>query len=215
MTTYADVVYRLDRIIAGVETQVEDELKHDAICAALDAILPWHGKRSIQDISGDGELSSFDLASDLYEIDAVQLNSTGEFLPSAMLSSGLFRGDNSAGGNDWIEYPSGVLSLSKVLGSADSLTVYYRAHWDKPTSKDDTTFVFTTPEYLDKPLIYYASAYCISPQAITTATVRQYATKIDSGTPIHNPLADSAVFLLRLFHDLMNSYPKQITGSSL
>lgn len=213
MTLYSAIVSRIDRVIAGVESQVTDDLKYDSVCAALDVMLPWQAKRSTQTLTGDGSATSFALESDLYEIDAVVLDETGELLSLAMLSPGLYRGDNMAGDNDWLEFPSGYLSFSKAIDSGDTVTVYYRAHWDKPEDADDADFELTIPAFLEQPLVYYASAYCITPESITTATVRQYATKIDAGTPVHNPLSDSVKFLLTLFNDIMNSHPKQLIGS--
>jgi len=213
MTTYLDIKGAVQRLIPGVQAQLTDALYYDAICAGLDAMLPWQSLRSTQTLTGDGSDTTFTLETDLYEIDAVMDDDSGEIYPNALLSPGLYLGDNMAGDNDWIEYPKGTLSLSKAPDSGDTYTVFYRAHWDKPDADDDDDFVMTIPAYLETALAFYAAYYCMTTQSTTTSMVRQYASEVDAGNPIHNPLENTSKFLYAQFINLMNSHPRQTAGS--
>jgi hypothetical protein len=210
MSTFADLKARVGRMLK--DEQITDELIFDAVDAALDAILPWQAPRATQVITGDGTNKTFALSDDLYEIDAIQADD-GEFLPIATLAPGLFRGASAGGENDWIEYPTGTLSLSKAPANDASVTVYYRAHWTKPANESNDDFVLTVPKYLEYPVALYAAAYALMPKSAQSANIRQFNTKVDSGNPGHNPVADRMTFILKLFRDEMNSHPRQIAGS--
>lgn len=215
MTTYASLRSMILRILSDPGgDSTDDGLVHDGVCAALDAVLPWHAQRKLQTISGDGTSVSFGLASDLYEIDAVVDVETGVILPRATLAPGIVRGANMAGDNNWIEYPSGTLLFSRALGSDKEVRVFYRAHWEKPESENDASFELTIPEFLEGAVAIYSAAYCMMPKAVETATVRQYATKVDSGNPEHNPMADRVNFLMKLFVDEVSRHPRQVAGAT-
>jgi len=210
MATFADLKARVGRLVKN--ENIADELLFDALDTALDAILPWQAQRSMQAIEGNGTLTSFELSDDLYEIDAVA-DDDGEFLPEAVLAPGNHYGANTGGENDWIEFPTGYLSLSKAPDSGDVVTVYYRGFWTKPANPTDDGFVLTIPRYLVHAVALYAAAYALMPGAVQTAAIRQFNTKVDSGNPEHNPVAERVTFLLRLFNAEMSRHPRQIAGS--
>jgi len=214
MTTFGDLKQRVLRLLADPTGDDHDvDLLHDAVCAALDAILPWYAKHATTQFAGDGEQVQFALPSDVYEIDAVVDDATGEVIPPASLAPGIIRGPKMSGENDWIEYPHGSILLSKPLGSGETATVFYRGYWDKPSSGSDDNFTIDPFDRVKNGLALYAAAYAMLPSAVETAIVRQYGTREDSGNPEHNPLADRVEFLLRLFEMEMARLPIQTGGS--
>ena len=113
MATLSELRARILRLLDDPEgAGYSDDLLLNAISAALDAILPWAPKTSISSITGDGTTKAFPLPTDLYEIEALVDESTGEVLPRSVLAPGLLLGVNSRNNNDWLEYPSGSISFA-------------------------------------------------------------------------------------------------------
>jgi hypothetical protein len=185
----------------------DSELFLNSLASALDAILPWFPKTAISTITGTGAYT-YTLPDDYYRIETCVNDADGEMLPSAMLISGNFRGDDIQGTNDWIEYPHGSITFSKSLDTGQSYTLFYLAHWTRPTINSQDEEVLETPDFLDTALALYTTAQMLLPQAVSASEVRQFNTRVDSGNPEHNPMQESTKFLLRLFNDEMNRHPK-------
>jgi len=151
--------------------------------------------------------ASYALPDDLYQIEACVDDDTGKILPSAQLIPGRTHGENISGDNDWLEFPNGYITFSKDISVGETYTLYYLAHWDKPATNglNDT---IEPPEYTHLGLLLYSSAYMLFPNAISASEVRQFNTKVDSGNPEHNPMQESATYLLKLFNDEMNRHPR-------
>jgi hypothetical protein len=205
MTTFGELKGQILRLLGDPDSEgYSPELLIDAVQAAQIAILPWMPKTaSVQLASGDTEYA---LPNGFYAVEAVIVDSTGEVLPQAIFAPGNYFGAKISGTNDWIEFPAGYISFSKEL--PETYTLYYLATW---AELDDTT----TEEYeLEVPIqatvgmCLYGAAYALQPQAVGTAAIRQFATKVDSGNPEHNPLQQSATYLLKLFVNEMNRHPK-------
>jgi hypothetical protein len=208
MTTVSQIQDRVYRLLQDPEKgSYEVELFFDGLGVALDAILPWFPKTGTLEIVGDGT-KVYSLPEDYYEVEAVVFDDTGEMLPKAMLIPTHFRGDSIQGTNDWLEYPYGSISFSKALTVGETYTLYYLAHWTKPTTSTEGTTELETPEYLDNALALYTAAQMLIPTAISASEVRQFNTKVDSGNPEHNPMQETTKYLLRLFSDEMNRHPK-------
>jgi len=200
---------RILRMLGDPEgTAYSNELLVDSIGEALDAILPWIPKTAIASITGNGSATAFALPTDCYQLQAVVIQVSGEILSAAVLSPGQFRGTNLATINDWIEYPSGYITFSKVLANAEIYDCFYHAHWTKPsiTTPDDT--VMEPPGYAMTGVVLYASAFAILPSSVSVSEVRNWLTKADSGIPEHNPMQKTASYLLSLFTQEMNRHPK-------
>ena len=209
MSTVANLKNRVYRLLINPEQDAYDsELFYDALGAALDAILPWFPKTAILTLAGDGGNTQA-LPTDIYITEACVDDATGEMLPKANLIPGYTRGEDIAATNDWLEFPSGSLTFSKAITVGETYTLYYLAHWSKPTSEDDEEDTnLETPEFLDTALVLYATAQMILPSALSASEVRQFNTKVDSGNPEHNPMQQTSKYLLRLFMDEMSRHPK-------
>lgn len=208
MVTVSQLRSRIGRMINDPTLAgYEDGLFYDAIGAAFDAILPWVPKTETLNITGTGA-SSYSLPADFYQAESCEVVLTGELLPESIIIPGHYRGDTIANTNDWILYPHGQISFSKSLSVGEVYRLYYLAHWIKPTSSANLQDAVEPPEYAHNGILLYASAYMILPSAISASEVRQFNTKVDSGTPEHNPMQASATYLLKLFLDEMNRHPR-------
>lgn len=209
--TYGSFAEKIYRQLADPDAEnpsfSEDGI-YDAVCAAHDAVLPWvPNYKDVELTSGsDGDL--LQLPSDVYDIQAVQVVDYygKKFLSRASLSAGTARGNTTAE-NDWIESPTGYLSFAYDLDEGSTVRVYYLAHWQKPSSSSDTSFVLRVPEYAYQGMIYYALSIALSPVIMDTATLGPFRQKIDSGTPIHNPMRDVANWFRSLFLQEMKMMP--------
>jgi len=207
MTTLGDLRLRILRMLDDPEGGgYPNELLFDGMCAALDAILPWVPKTAITTLACDGTLTAFALPDDLYDIESL-VAYNGEVLPRISLSPGNFLGVNAPNPYSWLEYPAGSVSFGKA--PPDAVTLYYLAYWDKPETYD-ANFVLTTPGYAIHGLALYSMAYALNPAAVGVAEINPYKTKVDSGTPEHNPLQRSVTFILEAFTREMNRHPKHM-----
>jgi hypothetical protein len=180
----------------------------DAINAALDAILPWVPKTAKTTFTGDGTSVVFALPGDLYEIEAVVVNSSGEVLPRSILSPGQKLGLLSLNTNQWLEYPNGSITLAKPLNTNEVYDLYYLAHWAKVTATSLDATVMEPPAVTMIGLTIFAAAYALLPSAVGAAEYGQFKTRIDSGNPEHNPMQKTTLYLLELFAREMNRHPK-------
>jgi hypothetical protein len=203
---YADFVLRVLRLIDDPDQNLTDDtLVWVGVVGAHDAILPWVPKLSQTTISSGSDGLLFALPADLYQIQAVQLVETGVFLPKANILPNSARGNTAK--NDWLDYPTGYISLSNALVEDAEIMVFYLAHWGKPENEQDTDFMIEVPPYAHQGLIYYAGSHCLTPRAVTSASIRQFNQRIDSGNPEDNPLKIESRNLRDLFYQEMKMMP--------
>lgn len=196
MTTLTELHAKIYRILNDPDEKTyELDMMNDGIHAGLDAIMPWVPMLSTTELiytSGSSAGTLFDLPDDLYDIEAVY-SVSGSPIPPALLSPTTYRGSQVTV-NDWLLFPRNQISFSLAL--TENVTVYYLAYWPKITVKTSNVGV---PSHIITALSFYAAAYCLIPEGISSAEIRQWNTKIDSGNPEHNPVAVRVNALLHLF----------------
>lgn len=208
--TYGSFIERIYRQLSDPDQSnpsFSEEGIYDAVVAAHEAILPWlpNYKDVILTSGSDGDLVQ--LPSDVYDIQSVQLLDTSKkFLPRATLAAGTTRGNTTAE-NDWTESPSGYLSFAYDLSEGTNIHLYYLAYWPIPSSSNDTSFIIQVPRHGQQGLIYYALSIALSGIVMDTSTLGPFRQKIDSGTPIHNPMRDTANWFRSLFLQEMKLMP--------
>jgi len=208
-TTLGELRSRILRLLGDPEgAGYSGDLLLDGIVAAMEAILPWMPKTARTLFTGDGNTVIYALPSDLYETEAVVVNLSGEVLPRSVLSPGQKLGLYSTNVNQWIEYPSGSMTFAKALRTGEVYDLYYLARWTKPTTTSLDSEVLETPDVALTGLTIYAAAYVILPTAIGVSELNPFKTRVDSGNPTHNPMQDTALYLLDLFAKEMNRHPK-------
>jgi len=177
-----------------------------AVAAALDAILPWYWKRKTLALTGGSTV--YGLASDHWRMEAVLDLQSGKFLPTVLPSVSNSWGEGYMDNNGWLEYPSGSITFSASIPT-DGATIYYHALWVKPVYDTDNLEV---PDFLVAALCFYVASYCCVPKAYNSANIRQYGTRVDSGTPEDNPLMSMSNNYMKRFELEMSRVPISARG---
>lgn len=98
---------------------------------------------------------------------------------------------------DTIEYASG------------DLTLYYWAYW--PEVEYDlgnyTQEQIYTPRWAELALCHLTTATVLNPMEIFSSDINQYKIKVEAGTPLDNPRAQSMDFHLRWWNALLDLFP--------
>ena len=184
------------------------EIVMDAINAALDAILPWIPKLGISTITGDGATKTFDLPDDCYEVEAIVAQLTGEALSRVVFAPGVVFSELTSTENLWILAPDNQITFARAIGTDSPYDIRYLKTWSKITDTTQFDSAIEPPDWTVTGLTLYASAQLLIAASLDTSNLRQYNTKVDSGTPEDNPLQQSITYLLKLFHQEMNRHPK-------
>ena len=215
MTEYVELHDRLLRLLNNpAGDKYDDDLIYDGFIGAHEAILPWVPKYNVSTLTAGSNGDTFALPSDVYSIQAVQRVEDGKFLSRANMAPALQRNVDSNIENDWIEYPSGYLSLHSALDEGDELNVYYLAHWNTPTAAADFNFVIEVPRHAHQGMIYYAASHTLYPVTVSTAAIRRWNLRVDSGDPEDNPLEIIANIYLKRFHEEMKMMPPYVKAIS-
>jgi len=214
MTTYDNLRKMMLRLLKDPSGKTADaDISLDAIQAGHKAILPWVPKFAVATLTspnGDGLL---ELPADTYQVDAVQDLRTNVFLPKATLAPRLTR--NTQAGiitPDWVEYPSGSISLSELVDSDVQFQVFYRAYWGVPTSGSEAGYIIEAPGISHTGIVFYACSHVLIPRAVSSSGIRQFNTRVDSGNPEDNPMEQSSDYFRRLFYLEMKMMPTYTKG---
>lgn len=216
-TTFAEVksmVIRVtnDEVVADViplgGSQSSAQLLSDAVKAALTAITTKVWKPLIKHIDlADGDGDTFTLPSGITNIEGIYEIARGMFIPELEIRFGATLAEAQTG-NGWILYPNGKLTFANTL-SSDGADIYYAGSWEIPVGDGDT---LEPPDMSLTPIVLYAASYVFLARASATADVRQYATKIESGTPTDNPAKDMSDFFLKRYEIEMQRMPMHTRG---
>ena len=211
--TYGELKGRVLRVLDAYEVGGEEDSGSvsepailDAALAAHDVILPWFPKKAVVTLTADST-SGFTLPTDFYEIEAVVDSQSGLVYPKVKLDIGSIIGENTSGPNDWMLFPSGSMTFSKA--PQYDITLYYLASWAKLEDPGDDDEL-EPPDFAMNGLTLYAAAMVMLSGAVSITEIKQFATKVDSGHPEHNPMMRAVNYLLKLFASEMNRHPKHV-----
>lgn len=214
MATYDFIQSRIYRLLNDPNaTTYGDELVYDGLVAAQEAILPWVPKQAVYTMTSGSDGYLLQLPSNLYQIQAIRQVETGKFIQKATMAPLTVRTNDNQNFIDWIDYPSGYISLNYQVEEGTEFEVYYFAHWNLPNDASDIEFVMEVPQYAHQGLVYYAGAHVLIPSAVNSATIRQFNLRVDSGDPEHNPLKVEADYLRSLFFTEMKFMPPYVRVS--
>lgn len=206
--TYAEFVNKVARLVADPDvTTYEDEVYHDGVCAAHDAILPWVPNFQYATLPyTSGSTGLFLLPSDVYDIQAIRIG-TGNYMPKATLASGSTRPTSLTYG-DWIESPKGYLNISVDEGYiTEDITVHYLAHWPKPPATGNSGFSIVVPACAYMGMVYYAASIVVTPVVVDISTLGPFKIRVESGTPEDNPMMRTSEWFRNLFLQEMKMMP--------
>ncbi len=205
--TYAQFSLKVLRLISDPNFEIySEETIHDAVCSAHDAILPWMPCYGELELTAGSDGANFALPENIYDLQAVQDVSTGKFIYKATIAAGTVRGNTQAD-NDWIESPKGNLSLSIPITETYKLKLYYLSYWPKPPLPSSSSFVITVPPVAHQGMIYYAASVALTSVIVDTATLGPFKSRVDSGTPQHNPMKDVSDWFRALWLQEMKLMP--------
>lgn len=203
MSKYIDIHQRVRSLLKGGTGTYPDLIILDGINAATNAILPWLSKRAIEKGVVVTSGSLIDLPDDVYLVDAVYSVTDEKWLRHWVINPtlGTFPSDPM-----WIEYPNGYLTLS-IDCTDEVMDVYYYTTWTEVDTSGSASDNMDTPPFADLAIIYYATAYVLASSAVSAAQLRQFNTKIDSGSPDDNPLRDTSNMLMQRFINEVKLFP--------
>lgn len=101
----------------------------------------------------------------------------------------------------------------EISYSSTDLTLYYWAYWpDVEYSVSDSTLTYIqeqiyVPTWSELALVHLTTATVLMPMELFAADINEYKIRVDSGTPLHNPRAQSADFHLRWWHHILDMFP--------
>lgn len=202
MSKYIDIHQRVRTLLKGGAGTYSDALILDGINAGLNAILPWLSKRAVEQGIVVTSGSLIDLPDDVYLVDAVYSQTDGSWLKHWSITPGATLPSNPL----WVEYPSGFLTLTSDC-TDEVMDVYYYTTWTEVESSGSAVDNLDTPPFADLAIIYYATSYVLASSAVSAAQLRQFNTKIDSGSPDDNPLRDSSNMLMQRFMNEVKLFP--------
>jgi hypothetical protein len=194
--------------------QYSDDALLAGVHAALDAILPWVWKRSVFELNSSSDGYQFNLPADFYQVEGVtesvltshNTRLHGRYAPLETFKAREIPDSNL---NFWSLFPQGKITFSWKIDLAAGARMYYAATWEKPTN--DATNL-ETPEYALTAISLYAASNCLLGKAVAAANIRQYGTKVDSGSPEDNPMLTASTYLQRVFEVAVQRLPVMPRG---
>ena len=196
MTTVAELKLEIIRLLGEEQgstypepiagTNTTSEMLLDSIRAALLSLSTRYWKSQVLEV--EDEASDVETPDDLVAIEGVWDNELHMFIPRMFIEVSAQTYEQ----NSWSEYPDGYITFSTELASGG--LVYYSAHWALPTQDYDE---IEAPNMCLTFLSLYATSFCLLQKANGQAELRQYATKVDSGTPIMLPAKDMSDYFMR------------------
>jgi len=190
---------------SAMANTIASDLVFDGIVSAHAAILPYVPNIKETTISGsDGK--KYVLPDDVYSVEAIYDPTTTTVLEKTRLVPGSRWGSSTSSETQWLPIPHGYVSLNKTL-TTFTLGIVYSALWETPSNASEVDFEIKVPEYAIFGMALFATSYVLAVLSTDTSQLRQYNTRVDSGTPIHNPVADSSEFFKRRFIEEMSRMP--------
>jgi len=102
---------------------------------------------------------------------------------------------------------------TSVEYTAYDLTMYYWAYYPEVEYKEENDeLVYTQaevwiPEWAELALVHLTTATLMMPGEVFSADINQFKIRVESGTPVMNPRADSTKFHLWWYMTLLDMYP--------
>jgi hypothetical protein len=212
MTAWADLSPRLDSLL-GVSTTASPEDKLVWFNQALVYFADTHtAKQRTESFTADGVATDFVLgmagspAALLYEvldIGGVYSEDTGSFLEPIEIRSGMAwqEGEDSNGRpQGYMHWPHGTIHSLFVPSDGSLIKVWYYTYWPAIEGDND---VVEAPTWAHEALLTYASACSLVAQIGDATVLNEYKTRVDSGTPIHNPFIGALDALMKRYQSLL------------
>jgi len=176
--------------------------------------------------TGDGSTRSFALPADYLQIYGVFQEDADGMLEPKDLRPGtewsLEDTDTSAASSvslvpnvprpfGYIEWPRGYLDLFIAPASGSVVKVWYYGYWTEVVEDEEgvDSSVIEPPLWAHEALQLYTLAMSNIPNFSDASVLNEYKTKVDSGSPLHNPLIQAHDALMKRYRDALASFPRQ------
>jgi hypothetical protein len=202
--TWLQVRAQLGQLLTDVQVKIHpEEVRVDAYNLAQRALLAHTPLLSGIALEGSG--SSFALPEDVINEEPMFLydDATGQWILERIPRSYSMESESAATFyRDW----TGNLNLSVAIDPG--YTLFYAAYYPDVPAADNDAAEILIPRWAEEGVLLYASSYILLKAASSEANIRQFNTRIDSGTPEHNPHLDlSAHYLSRADRALARHQP--------
>jgi hypothetical protein len=157
------------------------------------------------------------LPEDLYVVDRIYDSSNEKFWRPTNFYPGDIRYTDDDVLQFWI-WDNTLTLESQLATTSTDLTLYYWAYYPKVEySLDGTTVlveqgVIYTPRWAELALIHLTAASVFMPLEIEASDLNQWKIKVESGNPLQNPRAQSALYHLQWYDLLTAKFPKSPLG---
>jgi hypothetical protein len=121
-------------------------------------------------------------------------------------------GDIREQGEDELEYWTwgDKLYLQSTLSTTADLELYYWAYWPKVeyrSADEITQDQIAIPRWTELAVMHLTAATCLMPSEIFASDINEYKIKVQAGTPLHNPRAQSMSYHLEWWHNILAMMP--------
>jgi hypothetical protein len=161
-------------------------------------------------VEPDGRSAS--LPDDLFQVALVYDAANSQNYAPMNFAPGGYRSDSEDNPLYWVW--GNVLHFETTV--ATELTLHYYAYWPEVTwrYKDEGQIELlqdqiSVPRWAELPLLHLTAAGVLEPMAIESSRNREYATKIDSGTPDDNARRTQAREHWWWYHELLGQHAPQ------
>lgn len=213
MATFADLKKRALLLLKDTEKtengvvfgeQTSAEILKAATIAALHAVASRVWKPAELTIAKD--VTSVDLPDDFIDVVGVYLADLGAFIPEVGMNSG----DKYVlgSGNAYVMFPDGKITFTNKVGTNGG-KLYYSAMWTEPS--DDTDEI-EAPASTHHPIVLFIVSYVLAANAVASARIRQYNTRVDSGQPDDIPAKTMSEYFLKRFESELARIPVKTRG---
>lgn len=219
MTTWADLRGRLRRALQDTDLDSPswtNEDLADYVNAALAEISSHTARqRLFANQPGGQALTQVTLPSDFLALGPVQASlnaslirymlkpverSPGVSLPSTVVVSATLVDAT------YYEWPAGTLNFTRPLPASTVLSVGYYAYWPRIERETDYLGVL---RWMEDALYWHSQASAMAKPGVLAATIRQYNTRRDSGSPNDNPLLEYARYAMKRYNTILAEHPHQ------
>lgn len=161
--------------------------------------------------SGDGAVQDFALPSDMIQVYSVYSDEEEMFLEPVSESPGVAWDTEATQANSvrpigWQEWPTGTVHLTYAPeAAADNIVVKYFGEWT-PFGDSDNSL---PPTWSLDAIMTLGVANALVSSLSDISFLNEFRTRVDSGNPLHNPIAQAHDSLLKRYDWLLRDIPRQ------
>lgn len=202
-----------DDPVAEEDRKYTDEILQDGMNRALKALSSHTAVASSDEFAGDGETMTVSLPDNcLDDLPYVFLwdEVAQVWWKPIAVTPGFTAPDPTpvSGSQDYRFYEWPNLTLNLLSAPAGDVVIYYFAYWDD-VSNDDEDAPISIPMWAREACVMYTVSYAVSSTIVSTADIRRWDTKNDSGQPEHNPLLRVRDSFMKAYEDILRRHPVQ------